>query len=110
MKLRNQQSNKDSKMKLNELYRKLTVKPNSPESFIANVIYTGYRANRKKMLQGLYNIINGGPRHYWAPSHVTFAPFQMETILVTPETDSTWSPGPERRIKEIDINNLPFYA
>jgi len=94
-------------MKLNELYKNLTAKPNSSESFIANVIYTGYGANRKKMLQGLYNIINGGPRHYWGGCHVTFAPFQMETILATPETDSSWSQG---RIKEIDINNLPFYA
>ena len=94
-------------MKLNELYKNLTAKPNSPESFIANLIYTGYRANRKKMLQGLYNIINGGPRHYWGGCQVTFAPFQMETILATPETDNSWSQG---RIKEIDINNLPFYA
>ena len=90
-------------MKLNELYRNLTAKSNSPESFIANVIYTGYRANRKKMLQGLYIIINGGPRHYWAKCYVTFAPFQMETILATPLEG-------QDRIKEIDINNLPFYA
>tara|TARA_B110001454_G_C12627258_1_gene395408 strand:+ start:110 stop:382 length:273 start_codon:yes stop_codon:yes gene_type:complete len=90
-------------MKLNELYRNLTTKSNSPESFIANIIYTGYRANRKKMLQGLYNIINGGPRHYWVKCHVTFAPFQMETILATPLEG-------QDRIKEIDINNLVFYA
>ena len=90
-------------MKLNELYRELTKTPNSPESFIANVIYTNYNSSRKKMLQGLYNIINGGPKHYWAPCHVTFAPFQMETIIATPKSDN-------ERIKEVDIHNLPFYA
>ena len=89
-------------MKLNELYKELSKTPNSDTSFIANVIYTSYGANRKKMLQGLYNIINGGPKHYWAKCHVTFAPFQMKTILATPENGD--------RIKEIDINNLPFYA
>ena len=55
------------------------------------------------MLQGLYNIINGGPKHYWSPCHVTFAPFQMETIFVTPENDN-------ERMKEFNINDLPFYA
>ena len=94
-------------MLLSNLYRELSKEPNSPEAFIANVIYTRYSKNRKKMLEGLYNIINGGPRHYWTKCHVTFAPFSMETILATPEHDSTWSQG---RIKEIDINNLPFYA
>ncbi len=90
-------------MLLKNLYGELTKEPNSPEAFIANVIYTGYSKNRKKMLQGLYNIMNGGPRHYWVPCHVTFAPFQMKTILATPTKglDS---------IKEIDIENLPFYA
>ena len=95
--------------KLNELYRNLTAEPNSPQSFIANVIYTGYRNSRKKMLQGLYNIINGGPRHYWAPCHVTFAPFQMETILATPVNPAAGKKTKDR-IKEIDIHNLGFYA
>ena len=54
------------------------------------------------MLQGLYNIINGGPKHYWSPCSVRFAEWQMETIIVTPENND--------RIKEIDINDLPFYA
>ena len=89
-------------MLLSNLYRELSKEPNSPEAFIANVIYTRYSKNRKKMLEGLYNIINGGPKHYWAKCHVTFAPFQMKTILATPENGD--------RIKEIDINNLPFYA
>ena len=90
-------------MKLNELYRELTKTPNSPESFIANVIYTNYNSSRKKMLQGLYNIINGGPKHYWAPCDVYFASFSMETIIATPKSDN-------ERIKEVDIHNLPFYA
>ena len=93
----------EKKMKLNELYRELTKKPNSPESFIANVIYTNYNSSRKKMLQGLYNIINGGPKHYWAPCDVNFASFSMETIIATPKSDN-------ERIKEVDIHNLPFYA
>ena len=89
-------------MKLNELYRELSRHQSESQSFIANVIYTGYRKNRKKMLQGLYNIINGGPRHYWAPCHVTFAPFNMETILATPDNGDS--------IKEVDINNLVHFA
>ena len=96
------------KMNLKNLYGELSKNPNSPESFIANVIYTGYSKKRKKMLQGLYNIINGGPRHYWAPCHVTFAPFQMETILVTPVNPAFGLSGD--RIKEVDIHNLEFYA
>lgn len=97
------------KMLLKNLYGELSKNPNSPEAFIANVIYTRYSKNRKKMLEGLYNIINGGPRHYWAPCHVTFAPFQMKTILATPANPETANSG-NRRIKEIDINDLPFYA
>ena len=92
-------------MKLNELYRNLTFKSNSPQSFIANVIFERYGRNRKKMLQGLYNIVNGGPKHYWVACHVTFAPFKMETILATPRNQLD-----NQRIREIDINNLPFYA
>ena len=90
---------------LNDLYRSFS--PNTPESFIANVIFTRYNKNRKKMLQGLYNIINGGPRHYWGTCSVAFAPFQMKTILATPDSDNSWSQG---QVKEIDINNLVFYA
>ena len=102
-------------LKLNELYRELSKEPNSPLSFVANVIYTNYNTSRKKMLQGLYNVVNGGPRHYWNPCHVTFAPFSMNTILATPQysTDRT-ADGREiegsSRIKEIDIDNLGFYA
>ena len=95
-------------MLLSNLYRELSKEPNSPEAFIANVIYTRYSKNRKKILEGLYNIINGGPKHYWAPCHVTFAPFQMKTILATPANPAFGKSGD--RIKEIDIENLPFYA
>ena len=90
-------------MKLNELYKELSKTPNSDTSFIANVIYTSYGANRKKMLQGLYNIINGGPKHYWAPCYVRFASFTLETIIATPESD-------REREHQIDINNLIRYA
>ena len=95
------------KMKLAELYRELSAEPNSPLSFVANVIFTNYNTSRKKMLQGLYNIVNGGPRHYWVPCYVTFAPFNMRTILATPKPNGN---ADLQRIKEIDIENLPFYA
>tara|TARA_B110000467_G_scaffold138220_1_gene136820 strand:+ start:5451 stop:5798 length:348 start_codon:yes stop_codon:yes gene_type:complete len=105
-----------TKMKLNELYRELTVKPNSPLSFIANVIFTNYNSSRKQMLQGLYNIVNGGPRHYWNPCEVAFASFSMETIIATPRyTTNRTADGREIEgylgsCKEIDIKNLRFYA
>ena len=89
--------------KLSELYRELSKNPNSDESFIANVIFTSYGRNRKKMLQGLYNIINGGPRHYWSKCYVRFAPFQMKTIIATPASTN-------EREHQIDIENLVRYA
>jgi hypothetical protein len=92
-------------MKLNELYKELTKDANSPLSFIANVIYTNYNSTRKGKLQGLYNIVNGGPRHYWAKCEVSFAPFSMDTILAT-----NLEANDGRRIREIDIDNLKFYA
>ena len=90
-------------MKLKELYRNLSAEPNSPQSFIANVIFTSYGRQRKKMLQGLYNIINGGPRHYWSNCHVRFAPFTMETIIATPKSDN-------EREHQINIDDLVRYA
>ena len=92
-------------MKLNELYRELSAEPNSPLSFIANVIFTNYNTSRKKMLQGLYNIVNGGPKHYWVPCHVRFAEFSLDKIVVTPRTS-----GGIQSIKTVDLVNLPFYA
>ena len=89
-------------MNLKNLYWTFLEKGNTPETFIANIIYERYGKDRKKMLQGLYNIINGGPKHYWSPCSVRFAEWQMETIIVTPENND--------RIKEIDIVDLPFYA
>ena len=111
-------------LKLNELYRELSSEPNSPLGFIANVIYTNYNSSRKKMLQGLYNIVNGGPRHYWAPCEVSFAPFSLDTIIATNVElkdiswqgqkdffqDSEIDPEGSRRLREIDIENLPYYA
>ena len=91
-------------MKLNELYRELSKKPNSPLAYIANVIFTRYGRNRKAMLKGLYNIVNGGPRHYWAKCEVTFAPFSTDVVLAT----NLEANG--RKLREIDIGNLEFYA
>lgn len=102
--------------KLADIYRVLSAEPNSPLSFIANVIYTSYGASRKKKLMGLYNIVNGGPRHYWNPCHVTFAPFSMEKILCTPQyptnrtADGREIEGYVGSIKEIDVDMLEYYA
>ena len=99
------------KMNLKNLYGTFLQNGNSPEAFIANIIYERYGAKRKKMLQGLYNIINGGPKYYWSPCHVTFAPFQMETIFVTAKDDNErMISGNFTGIKEVNINDLPFYA
>jgi hypothetical protein len=91
-------------LKLKDLYNELSKKPNSPLAYIANVIYTNYGRNRKPMLQGLYNIVNGGPRHYWAKCEVTFAPFSSDVVLAT----NLEANG--RKIREIDVANLAFYA
>lgn len=90
------------KLKLNELYRELSKEANSPVSFIANVIYTNYNRSRKVMLQGLYNIVNGGPRHYWAPCEVRFAQFSLDKIIAV--NADGWE------AREIEINNLKYYA
>ena len=90
------------KMNLKNLYGTFLQNGNTPETFIANIIYERYGKDRKKMLQGLYNIINGGPKHFWAPCDVRFADWSMVTIIATPENSG--------RIKEIDIHNLKFYA
>ena len=92
-------------MLLSNLYRELIKEPNSPQAFIANVIYERYGKDRKKMLQGLYNLKNGGPRHYWSKCDVRFADWSMVTIIATPV-----SGNPLHRQKEVDIHNLPFYA
>ena len=111
-------------MLLKNLYGVLIKEPNSPQAFIANVIYERYGKDRKKMLQGLYNIMNGGNRHYWAPCDVRFADWSMETIICTPLCNDTEEPCPLRHHeknnnvvdvaphsqKEVDIHNLPFYA
>ena len=98
-------------MNLKNLYGTFLEKGNSPEAFIANVIYERYGKDRKKMLQGLYNIMNGGNRHYWAPCDVRFADWSMETIICTPLCcNENYTDDPMHRQKEVDINNLPFYA
>jgi len=98
-------------MNLKNLYGTFLEKGNSPEAFIANVIYERYGKDRKKMLQGLYNIMNGGNRHYWAPCDVRFADWSMETIICTPLCcNENYTNDPMHRQKEVDIHNLPFYA
>tara|TARA_B110000495_G_scaffold161142_1_gene145693 strand:- start:121 stop:405 length:285 start_codon:yes stop_codon:yes gene_type:complete len=91
------------KMNLKELYSRLSAEPNSPESFVANVIYTNYNTSRKVMLQGLYNIINGGPQTYWGKCFVQFASFSLDTLNVSAENASV-------RSKQVTLDNLKFYA
>ena len=91
------------KMKLKELYSRLSAQPNSSESFVANVIYTNYNKSRKEMLQGLYNIVNGGPQTYWGKCFVQFASFSLDTLIVSAENASV-------RSKEVSLDNLKFYA
>ena len=90
-------------MKLKELYSRLSAQPNSSESFVANVIYTNYNKSRKEMLQGLYNIVNGGPQTYWGKCFVQFASFSLDTLIVSAENASV-------RSKEVSLENLKYYA
>ena len=96
---------KPKQLNLKELYRELSAEPNSSLSFVANVIFTNYNTSRKKMLQGLYNIVNGGPKHYWVPCHVRFAEFSLDKIVATPRNSLD-----NQRVKVVDLVNLPFYA
>ena len=91
------------KMNLKNLYGTFLQNGNSPEAFIANIIYERYGAKRKKMLQGLYNIVNGGPTHYWGKCFVQFASFSLDTLIVSAENASV-------RSKEVSLDNLKFYA
>jgi hypothetical protein len=91
------------KMNLKNLYGTFLQNGNSPETFIANIVYERYGAKRKKMLQGLYNIINGGPTCYWGKCVAQFTDFSMTEILVSP-ADQTIRP------KYVNIHNLEHYA
>jgi len=98
-------------MNLKNLYGTFLEKGNSPEAFIANVIYERYGKDRKKMLQGLYNLMHGGPKHFWSACDVRFADWSMETIIATPLCcNENYTSNPFHRQREVDINNLSFYA
>ena len=98
-------------MLLKNLYGELIKEPNSPEAFIANVIYERYGKDRKKMLQGLYNLMHGGPKHFWSACDVRFADWSMETIIATPLCcNENYTSNPFHRQREVDIHNLSFYA
>ena len=96
---------KPKQMTIKELLAELTAEPGSSLTFVANVIFEQYNTSRKKMLQGLYNIVNGGPRHYWVPCHVAFVAGCMNTIVATPRNALD-----NQRVKTVDLVNLPFYA
>jgi len=91
------------KMNLKNLYGTFLQNGNSPEAFIANIIYERYGAKRKKMLQGLYNIINGGPTHYWGKCNAEFIAWSMEEISVSPVSQNIPA-------KNVNIRNLEYYA
>ena len=98
-------------MLLSNLYRELIKEPNSSEAFIANVIYERYGKDRKKMLQGLYNLMHGGPKHFWSAGDVRFADWSMDTIIATPLCcNENYTSNPFHRQREVDIHNLSFYA
>ena len=98
-------------MNLKNLYGTFLEKGNSPEAFIANVIYERYGKDRKKMLQGLYNLMHGGPKHFWSACDVRFADWSMETIIATPLCcNENYTSNPFHRQREVDIHNLSFYA
>jgi hypothetical protein len=91
------------KMNLKNLYGTFLMSGNAPEAFIANIVYERYGAKRKKMLQGLYNIINGGPQCYWGKCVAQFTSFSMTEILVSPADQNI-------RPKYVNIHNLEYYA
>ena len=64
-------------MKLNELYRELTKEPNSPISFVANIVFTRYGRERKKMLAGLYRLYTGNG---YVPMDIRFAPCTFDVL------------------------------
>ena len=98
-------------MNLKNLYGTFLEKGNSPEAFIANVIYERYGKDRKKMLQGLYNLMHGGPKHFWSACDVRFADWSMDTIIATPLCcNENYTSNPFHRQREVDIHNLSFYA
>ena len=59
--------------------------------------------NEKKMLQGLYNIVNGGPTHYWGKCNAEFIGWSMEEISVSPVSQNIPA-------KNVNIRNLEYYA
>ena len=63
------------------------------------------------MLQGLYNLMHGGPKHFWSACDVRFADWSMDTIIATPLCcNENYTSNPFHRQREVDINNLSFYA
>ena len=92
-----------NKMNLKKLYQSFMISENASEAFIANIVYERYGRRRKKMLQGLYNIINGSPTCYWGKCVAQFTDFSLEEILVSPSDQNI-------RPKYVNIHNLEYYA
>ena len=67
-------------MKLNELYRELTKVGHDEISFVANVVFTRYGRDRKKMLAGLYRLYTGNG---YVPMDIRFAQHSFDTLICT---------------------------
>ena len=55
------------------------------------------------MLQGLYNIVNGGPTHYWGKCNAEFIGWSMEELSVSPVSQNIPA-------KNVNIRKLEYYA
>ena len=64
-------------MCIRDRYRELTKEPNSPISFVANVVFTRYGRERKKMLAGLYRLHTGNG---YVPMDIRFAPYTFDVL------------------------------
>ena len=89
-------------MKLNELYRELTKVGHDEISFVANVVFTRYGRDRKKMLAGLYRLYTGNG---YVPMDIRFAQHSFDTLICTRR--DAFSDGTE--ISEMRTTDLSRY-
>ena len=81
-----------NKMNLKELYRELTKDCSSSGatiSFVAHIIFERYGKNRKRMLAGLYRLVNGyaemiSKKELHPPMEIRFAPFTFDVLVCVP--------------------------
>ena len=88
-----------NKFNLKELYRELTKDCSSRGtlwqshgatiSFVAHIIFERYGKNRKRMLAGLYRLVNGyaemiSKKELHPPMEIRFAPFTFDVLVCVP--------------------------